>query len=128
MLRHFRVPPLYPLQAAQRPTSLFTALSRTRPIVDGGLATARETQFVGRGVGGDRGARADGRTFADPHRCDQRSVGTDERAIADFGNELVDAVVVTGDGAGADVDPGADLGVAEIGEMVGLAAFAQLRS
>ena len=38
---------------------------------------------------------------------------------------LVDAVVVAGDGAGADVDAGADDGVAEVGEVVGLGAFAE---
>ena len=37
---------------------------------------------------------------------------------------LFGAVVVAGDGAGADVDVGADLGVADIGEVVGLRALA----
>jgi hypothetical protein len=96
------------------------------PGVDGGLAPARKAQFARGCVGGDGGPGADGRAFADPHRRDQCGVGTDERAIADFGDELVDTVVVAGDGAGADVDVAANLGVAEIGEMVGLAAFAQL--
>ena len=36
----------------------------------------------------------------------------------------MDAVVVAGDGAGADVDALADDGVAEVAEVVGLGAFA----
>ena len=37
----------------------------------------------------------------------------------------MDAVVVAGDGAGADVDAGADDGVAEVVQVVGLGAFAE---
>ncbi len=39
---------------------------------------------------------------------------------------LLDAVVVAGDGSGADVDSGADFGVAEIGQVVGLRSLAEL--
>ena len=46
----------------------------------------------------------------------------DERAVADHGARLVHAVVVAGDGAGADVDLLADRRVAEVGEVVGLRA------
>ena len=35
---------------------------------------------------------------------------------------LVEAVVVAGDGAGADIGAGADLGVADIGQMIDLGA------
>src|SRR5262249_16693752 len=35
---------------------------------------------------------------------------------------LVEAVIVAGDGAGADVGPGADLGIAEIAQVIGLGA------
>ena len=48
-------------------------------------------------------------------------------SLADDGLVLVDAVVVAGDGASADVGAFADLRVAEIGEMAGLGAFAELR-
>ena len=37
---------------------------------------------------------------------------------------LVDAIIVAGDGAGADVDPGADLGIADVGQVVDLAGGA----
>ena len=40
---------------------------------------------------------------------------------------LVDPVVVAGDGAATDVDPAADLGITEVGEMAGLAPLADGR-
>src|SRR3546814_4058768 len=42
-------------------------------------------------------------------------------------SDLVHAVVVAGDGAGADVDARADLRVAQVGQEVGLAAHAHAR-
>src|SRR4029079_18469674 len=48
-------------------------------------------------------------------------VGADRRAV------LVGAVVVGGDAAGAVVDARPDVAVAEIGEVIGLRAFAQRR-
>ena len=48
-----------------------------------------------------------------------------EQALADDGAVLVGAVVVAGDGAGADVDVTTDHGVPEVTEVTGLAPFAQ---
>ncbi len=70
-------------------------------------------------AGGDVGAGADG------DGGDEGGVGADEGAVADGGEVLVDAVVVAGDGACADVDAGADDGVAEVVQVVGLGAFAE---
>ncbi len=56
-------------------------------------------------------------------RRDQRRIGADEGARADLGAVLVEAVVVAGDGAGADVGFGAHVGVADIGEVVDLGAL-----
>src|SRR3546814_19531162 len=50
----------------------------------------------------------------------------DEGAGADRRAVLQEAVVVAGDGAGADVGGGADGGVAQIAQVVGLGALAQL--
>src|SRR5690606_41919872 len=47
----------------------------------------------------------------------------EEGAVAVVGARLVDAVVVAGDGAGADVGLAADAGVAEVAQVVGLAAL-----
>ena len=41
--------------------------------------------------------------------------------------ELVAAVVIAGDGAGPDIGARADMGVTEVGQMVGFGAFAELR-
>src|SRR5439155_3998513 len=51
----------------------------------------------------------------------------DEGAVFDDGLVLVHAVVVAGDGPAADVDLGADVGVAEIAEMIRLRAAAEAR-
>ena len=58
------------------------------------------------------------------HRRHQRAVGADEGLGADHGPPLAVAVVVHGDGAGADVAGRADVGIAEIGQVVGLGAAA----
>ena len=49
-------------------------------------------------------------------------VGADEHVRADLGAVLVDAVVIAGDGAGADIGARADACVADIGEVIGLDA------
>src|SRR6185437_1694074 len=123
--RQTRVPLLYASQAAQRPTLLFAALLRPTPTLDRGLLAAREGEVLGGRGGGDDRSRADRGVVAHLHRRDQRRVGTDEGTIADLGDVLVHAVVVARDGAGADVHVRTDLRVAEIGEVVGLAAFAE---
>ena len=75
---------------------------------------ARRCQIVAAG--------ADGRARADRHRRDQLGVGSDVHVVLDDGAVLVRAVVVAGDGAGADVDVAADARVADVGQVVGLAA------
>ena len=75
----------------------------------------------------DRRAGADRGACADLHRRHQHRARADERARADLGAPLVHAVVVAGDGAGADVHLLADRRVAEVGEVVGLGAALQLR-
>jgi hypothetical protein len=48
----------------------------------------------------------------DRHGGDQHGIGSDEGAVADGRPVLAGAVVVDEHGAGADVRPGADVGVA----------------
>jgi hypothetical protein len=81
------------------------------------LRTALHGHRVVRHVRGDDGAGADIGAVADFHRRHQRGVGAGEGARADRGLVLEEAVVVAGDGAGAEVGVGADMDVADIGEM-----------
>ena len=91
-----------------------------------GLATNYTQLAIGR-ILRDHRTRADGRLRADGDRRHQRRVGTDERAVANRRRRFVHPVVVAGDGTGADVHACADDGIAEVREVVGLAADAELR-
>jgi hypothetical protein len=89
---------------------------------NGGLLHARDGELVGRRVLGQRGAGAERGAAADGDRRHQLRIGADEDVVLDHRAVLVGAVVVAGDGAGADVDVPADGGIADIGEVVGLGA------
>src|SRR5690606_6704634 len=102
-------------------------LLRAPPAVHGALLAAGQGELAFGRVAGDHRTGADGGARADRHRREQRAVGADEGAVADGGGGLVHAVVVAGDGAGADVDLRADARVAQVGEVVGLAARAERR-
>ena len=91
------------------------------------LRAARQRQGIGRDVLGDDAARADIGALADLDRRHQRGVGADKGAGADLGAMLVEAVIVAGDGAGADISARADAGIADISEVVNLGALADLR-
>ena len=92
-----------------------------RPLpVHAHLLRTRQRQLVVRRVLADHRTGADRGTVADRDRRDQRGVRTDEGTVADHGPVLVGAVVVAGDGAGTDVDAGADLGVADVAQVVDL--------
>ena len=100
---------------------LHLAVAR-RPAVARGLRAALDRQRVVRHILGDHRSRTDIGAAADLHRRHQRRIRADEGAGADRGLVLVEAVVVAGDGAGADVGTGADMGVADVGEMIDLDA------
>src|SRR4249919_1729003 len=68
-----------------------------------GLSATSKSKRIGRHVSGDHRARTDISAVADGHRRNQRRIGADEGALADIGAVLGPAVVVAGDGAGADV-------------------------
>ena len=76
-------------------------------------------------VGHDRTRTGLG-SVAELDRRDQRRVDARVHAVADLGPVLVDAVVVRGDRARAEVRVGADLGVADVGEVRHLRALADL--
>src|SRR6185295_15888576 len=99
---------------------------RALPVLERGLFAARQRQLARRRVARDGAARPGGRVLADAHRRHQHVAGTDERAVFDYGLRLVDAVIVAGDGAGADVDALAHQRVAQVGEVIGLAAVTEL--
>ena len=91
------------------------------------LPGAAQCEGPGRHVGGDHRAGASGRTIAKAHGRYERAVGADEHVFAQHRAELVRTVVVAGDGAGADVGPGADIRIAQIGQVSGFRALTQLR-
>ena len=111
-----------PLFSPRRLRWRASLLARPLPAGDRHLLRARNRELAGRGVAGQRGAGAERRAATDGHRRDQLRVGADEDVVLDHGAVLVRAVVVAGDGAGADVDVAADGRVADVGEMIGLAA------
>src|SRR6185369_4652384 len=86
------------------------------------LPGTRHGELVRRRVLADRRAGADVGAARDAHRGDQRGVGADEAVVLDDGAALGGAVVVAGDGAGTDVHLGADVGIADVAEMVRLRA------
>src|SRR5687768_17976111 len=97
-------------------------LLRPPPVRLRHLLLLGQGQAARRYVLADRGARADGGARAHGDGGDQLHVGADVHIVLDHGAMLVRAVVVAGDGTGADVDVAPDGGVAHVGEVVRLAA------
>src|SRR5579871_3690016 len=116
-------PPTMP-HMALLPSPLALGLHGPLPVVDRDLARARQREFVGRRVGGDGRACADGCAVADLDGRDHHAARADEGAAADLGTPFVDAVVIAGDRAGADVDATANLAVADVAQVIHLAALA----
>ena len=73
------------------------------------LRAAFDGHRIVRHVLRDDRARTDIGAIADPDRRHQRGIGTNEGAFADRRLVLEEAVIVAGDGAGADVGIGADM-------------------
>src|SRR3954447_7948650 len=65
----------------------------------------------------DHAARADIGAIFDLHRRNQRGIRANKCACSDLGPMLVEAVVIAGDGAGADVCSGTHARIAQIGEV-----------
>ena len=98
---------------------------RFRPAFFDALAGARDDQRVCRNIFGDATGSRHVRAPADLYRRHQRRIAADEDAVSDYRAVLVHAVVIAGNGAGADVHAGPDFRVAEISQMLGLRAFAE---
>ena len=95
-------------------------LDRPLPVSHVLARGAGQTQTTIRYVAADRRTRAHRCPFANPYRRHQRAVGADKRVVADQGLVLVGPIVVAGDGARADINPRADLGIAQLGQVVDL--------
>ena len=91
------------------------------------LPSAANGESVFGNIVGDARRCANVRAFAEFHRGHESGIAADEDAILDHRLVLVNAVVVAGDGAGADVHFLADYGITKIGEVIGFGAAAKLR-
>ena len=89
------------------------------------LAGAAEGERSGRHILGEGGAGRHGHPFAEADRCHQHRIRARFAAGSDHGAVLVDAVVVGGDRAGADVHLAAQIGIAQIAQVVGFHAALQ---
>src|SRR5262245_53282591 len=86
-----------------------------------------DCERAGRHVAGHGRAGADVGVVGDADGRDQLRVAADLHARADARAVLLEAVVVAGDGSGADVAVRADLTVAEVGQVVRLGPGADRR-
>jgi len=84
------------------------------------LSAPGHAQSVGGHIVSDAGAGCDIGIVAYRHRRDKLGTAADEDAVADGGAVFLVAVIVAGDGAGSNVDAGADRGVTQVAEMVRL--------
>src|SRR6266536_2944346 len=103
--------------------STLLLFSGPRPPGNGRLLYPRERELSGGGVLGERGSGAERCALAHPHRGDKLGVRADGDVVLDDRAVLVRPVVVAGDRAGADVDVSSDLGVADVGEVIGFGAL-----
>ena len=78
--------------------------------------------MIGRGILADHAAGADGGALTDTDRRNQSGIGADKSLCTNLGTVLVDAIIVAGDGAGAQVGPFTDQCITDITEVTGLGA------
>src|SRR5881394_19764 len=109
------------------PGQLLRLLLRPLPPGHRDLLRPLERELARRRFFRDRRACADRRVGTDAHGRDEHHAGADEHAVADRRLVLVRAVIVAGDRAGADVHVATNLGVAEVGQVVHLAALGDRR-
>src|SRR6266478_8839242 len=88
------------------------------------LAAAGNSQSIRRHVLRDGRTCGDVRTVPDAHGRDQGSIAADENFAPDRRRILVEAVVIAGNRARANIALRPDLRVAEVREVHGLSAFA----
>src|SRR5258706_974201 len=91
------------------------------------LPRTAEGQSIRRDIFRDDASGPDICAVADLQRRHQRRMRADEDPRADIGEMLVVAVVIAGDGPGADIAGGANPRIADIGQMIGFDALLQTR-
>src|SRR5579864_3148778 len=94
----------------------------SRPVFFDDLPGAAQSEGVRRNRIGDHGTCRKICTVANLDGGHQRRIAAYEDTVADLGLMLLAAVVIAGDGAGADVDVLADDGIAKIGQVIGFCA------
>src|SRR5262245_17190235 len=107
------------------PRSLAASAAAIHPTLDVALARTRHRESPFRHARRDRGAGSDVAVRLDLERCDEIHVAADERARADLRAVLGLAVVVHDDGAAAEARALADVGIADVREVVGFHARAE---
>ena len=91
------------------------------------LLRADHTQLSIGDVARHSAPRSHNRVTPDFHRRDQGAVRSNKRALANHGLIFEIAIIVAGDRARTDVRFCADLDIAQIGQVIGLCAFVQMR-
>src|SRR6187551_726249 len=97
------------------------------PPFDIALLAGADGQGPWRYVLTHRRARSDIRALSNRHGSNQLRIAADERAVLDHRALFLLPVVVADDGAGTDVDVGADLGVPEVRQVAHLGAGPERR-
>src|ERR1019366_763970 len=85
--------------------------SAVAPPLDGPLAGPAHREGALRDVAVDNAGRGDVGAPADSERGDQTAVAADKDVVTDGCPVLGPAIVIAGDGAGADVDPSSDVAI-----------------
>lgn len=106
---------------------LWWRLAWPLPIGDGFLFGSRQGQGLGWRAVADHRAGANGRQGSDVDGRDQRGVGTDESLVADPGLMLIGTIIVTGDGAGTDIDLATELRITDVAQVIDLGCFGKAR-
>src|SRR5580692_6435273 len=117
-------PPTIPHIGRSPASGLARCFDRALPCCDCDLARTRQRELPGRCIAGDGRTRSDRSAVADLYRRHQHAARADEGSGADPGLPLVGTIVVAGDRAGTDIDRAPNLAVADVGEVIGLAARA----
>ena len=96
--------------------------NRSLPALDTQLPGSRQRQFMRHRVFGDGGAGADGGTLRYCYRCDQLSIGANKNIILDDRLVFIGTIVIARNGAGTDIDVLSDYGIADVTQVICLAA------
>src|SRR4029453_11501172 len=120
--------PTYPtIPHIALPSSAVAGAETLHPALDEREGRPAHGERARRHVPPHRRAGGDVHVVRHRYRGDELRVAADEHPRADAREMLLEAVVVARYGASADVAVGADLAVAQIGEVIGLRAGAQHR-